>query len=270
MPSNTSSDYYFIHRDTGVTEPVIIEYGFLDSPLDDVEQLKNKYEEFAQAVVNAVIEYTTGIPIYSDNQYVVKSGDSLYLIANKFGTTVDAIMKLNNLTTNLLSIGQVLLIPQKETIETEEENVYTVVQGDSLYLIANKFGTTVDAIMKLNNLTTNLLSIGQVLLIPQKETIETEEENVYTVVQGDSLYSIAKKYNTTVDEIKSLNNMTNNLLNIGQRLNVPGQKDYIEYVVMPGDTLYKIAIQNNTTVDEIKRINDLSSNLLNIGQILKI
>ena len=69
-----------------------------------------------------------------------------------------------------------------------------------------------DKLKSLNNLTTNLLSIGQVLLIPNK---------TYIVKKGDSLWSIAKNNNTTVDKIKSLNNLSSNLLNIGQVLILP-------------------------------------------------
>mgnify|MGYP001655874941 CR=1 FL=1 len=99
--------------------------------------------------------------------------------------------------------------------EKEENTIsYTVQKGDSLYSIARKYSTTIDKIKDLNNLTTNLLSIGQVLLIPTDTNLET----TYTVQKGDSLYSIAKKYNTTVDRLKQLNNLSSNLLSIGQIL----------------------------------------------------
>ena len=68
--------------------------------------------------------------------------------------------------------------------------------------------------MKLNNLSSNLLSIGQVLKIP------TISSKTYTVQKGDSLYSIAKKFNTTVNEIKTKNNLTSNTLSIGQVLKI--------------------------------------------------
>ncbi|MBQ9853809.1 MAG: LysM peptidoglycan-binding domain-containing protein, partial [Bacilli bacterium] len=93
--------------------------------------------------------------------YVVKSGDSLYKIANKYGVSVDDIKKANNLSSNLLSIGQKLVIPEKDS-----GNVYVVKSGDSLYKIANKYGVSVDDIKKANNLSSNLLSIGQKLVIP--------------------------------------------------------------------------------------------------------
>ena len=143
----------------------------------------------------------------------------MYSIANKYDTTVDEIKKLNNLTSNTLNIGQVLKIPSEIT-EEGEYITYKVVSGDSLYSIAKKYNTTVDEIKALNNLSSNLLSIGQVLKIPS-ESLKEEEYLTYKVVSGDSLYSIAKKYNTTVDEIKALNNLTSNLLSIGQVLKIP-------------------------------------------------
>ncbi len=97
------------------------------------------------------------------NTYTVKSGDSLWSIANQFGVTVAALKDANSLTSNLLSIGQVLLIPSSNNITPVN---YTVKSGDSLWSIANRFNTTVDAIKSLNNLTTNLLSVGQILKIP--------------------------------------------------------------------------------------------------------
>lgn len=71
-------------------------------------------------------------------------------------------MTYNNLKTNLLSIGQVLRIP---STNSSNSNTYTVKSGDSLWSIANRYNTTVDAIKAKNNLTSNNLSIGQVLTI---------------------------------------------------------------------------------------------------------
>ena len=147
--------------------------------------------------------------------YKVVSGDSLYSIAKKYNTTVDKIKSLNNLESNILSIGQILKLPNDTN--TSSTKTYKVVSGDNLYSIAKKYNTTVDKIKSLNNLESNTLSIGQILKLPSN----TSSAKTYKVVSGDSLYSIAKKYNTTVDKIKSLNNLTSNLLNIGDELLVP-------------------------------------------------
>lgn len=264
LPSNTSKDYYFIHRDTGKTEPIIVEYGFLDNA-SDANRLKNNYKEYADAVVKAVASYI-GVPYISESTYIVKSGDSLYSIAKKYNTTVDEIKKLNNLTSNSLSIGQILNIPLSEVVLVNE---YIVKSGDSLYSIANKYNTMVNELKSLNNLSNNTLSIGQVLKLPKVDEIVTVNE--YIVKSGDSLYSIAKKYNTSVDELKSLNNLTSNMLSVGQKLNIPVIEEVSNvYTVKSGDNLYSIARKFNTTVNEIKSKNNLSSNTLSIGQKLII
>lgn len=274
LPSDTSKDYYFIHRNTGNLEPLIVEYGFIDNT-KDVEFLKENYEELAEAVISAVANYI-GVPYTPPedlitNTYVVQKGDTLYSIANKLGTTVSELKKENNLTTNTLQIGEVLRIPTKEIYE-EEENIYIVKKGDSLYSIANKYNTTVEELKRINNLTSNILSIGQVLKLPSDKAnnVEKEENTIsYTVQKGDSLYSIARKYDTTIDRIKDLNNLTTNLLSIGQVLLIPTDTNLeTTYTVKKGDSLYSIAKKYNTTVDRLKQLNNLTSNLLSIGQIL--
>ncbi len=95
--------------------------------------------------------------------YTVRSGDTLWLLANRYGTTVDAIKQANGLTSDNLSIGQVLRIPVSQSAGYF---LYTVRSGDTLWLLANRFGTTVDAIKNLNGLTSDALRIGQVLRIP--------------------------------------------------------------------------------------------------------
>lgn len=269
LPSNTSKDYYFIHRNTGKTQPVIVEYGFLDSTADDVNQLKNDYEKLAQAVVNAVAEYT-GIKT-GNNYYTVQKGDSLWSIAKKFNTTVNELKNINNLTSNTLSIGQTLVLPTKTATPTPSDtNTYIVKSGDSLYKIANQYNTTVNELKQLNNLSSNLLSIGQVLKIPTKTTTEPADNyTTYTVVKGDNLYAIARKFNTTQNDIMKLNNLSSNLLSIGQVLKIPTTSSNT-YAVQKGDSLYSIAKKFNTTVNGIKTKNNLTSNTLSIGQILKI
>ena len=272
LPSDTSKDYYFIHRNTGITQPVIVEYGFLDSTADDVSQLKNNYEDYAEAVVRALAQYTNTpykAPV-GGNYYTVVSGDSLWSIAKKFGTTVNELKELNNLTSNNLSIGQVLKIPG-EIEEEIQSGTYVVKSGDTLYSIANKFNTTVSELKSLNNLTSNTLSIGQNLKIPTSQNYIN-----YIVKSGDSLYSISRKYDTTVDEIKNLNNLTSNLLSIGQILKIPSANhidtdtNYIEYTVKSGDNLYSIARNYGITQSELMDYNNLTSNLLSVGQKLRI
>lgn len=96
-------------------------------------------------------------------EYIVQPGDSLWLIAQRYGTTVDAIRSLNGLTGTLIDVGQVLKIPSSNTRPYIE---YTVRPGDTLWLISRRYNTTVDDIKRLNGLTSDMLSIGQMLRIP--------------------------------------------------------------------------------------------------------
>ena len=98
LPSNPAKDYYYIMRDTPNNETVIVEYGFADSDGDDVSQLKNNWENLAEAVTKAIVEYAGGkyvAPIDS-NYYTVKSGDSLWSISKKFGVSVSELKEANN------------------------------------------------------------------------------------------------------------------------------------------------------------------------------
>ena len=164
--------------------------------------------------------------------YTVKKGDNLYSIARVYGVTPDLIMKDNSLSSTNLSVGQILRIRTLKdtgvveecfgedfTLPTSQNYInYTVKKGDSLYKIANNYNTSVSIIQSLNNLTNNNLSIGQVLKIPTTSSSSSTQE--YTVKKGDSLYQIAKRFNTTVDAIKRKNNLTSNTLSIGQKLKI--------------------------------------------------
>ncbi|MBQ3307223.1 MAG: LysM peptidoglycan-binding domain-containing protein [Bacilli bacterium] len=167
--------------------------------------------------------------------YTVVKGDTLYSIAKKYNTSVSAILDLNYLTSSNLSIGQVIRIPENYTPEDEiflpQYKNYIVQKGDTLYSIAKKFQISVDVLIKDNALTTTVLYPGEVLRIrtSSEEVLECFGEDyiipnnndnliTYTVQRGDSLYSIARKFNTSVDQIMKLNNLSSNLLSIGQVL----------------------------------------------------
>ena len=348
LPSDTSKDYYFMHRNTGDTESLIVEYGFIDDTPENAKFLNDNYKQLAEAVIKAVseykgIKYTSPFTSSTTTTYTVKKGDSLYSIATKYNTTVNNLKSLNNLTSNTLNIGQVLKIPTTTTVGptevsevityivksgdtlesiakayglTQEEIInlnnltsttlkqgqklrlpidtielpnesespttnqpdiatYTVKSGDSLYSIANKYGLTVSELKNLNNLTTNTLTIGQVLKIKPTATTQPTSTTTYTVKSGDTLYSIANKYNTNITTLKNLNNLTSNLLSIGQVIKVPSTTDgtttsNTTYTVKSGDTLYSIANKYGLTVSELKNLNNLTTNTLTIGQTLKI
>lgn len=213
LPEDPSKDYYYILRETKNTEPLLIEYGFIDNK-NDIQKLNNNLENYVEGVVEAIAQYTgyKYTPPKEENYYIVKSGDTLYKIANMYNLSVDELKELNSLTSNIISIGQKLLIEKNIKPNTI---VYTVQKGDSLWRIAKNFNTTVDDLIKLNNLSTINLQIGDKLLIP------IPINNIYTIKKGDTLWSIAKSNNTTVDIIKQLNSLTSNLLSVGDTLILP-------------------------------------------------
>ena len=271
LPSDSSKDYYYIIRNTPNNETLIVEYGFLDNDAD-AKRLKSNYRKYAEAVVRAVTLYGgyKYVPVSGSNYYVVKKGDSLWSIARANGLTVDELKSLNNLSSNVLHVGDTLLISSADsTGDDGNDNYYVVKSGDTLWSIARKYNLSVNELKTLNNLSSNALSVGQRLIVGK------ESSNDYVVSAGDTLWAIARKFNVSVDDIKALNNLSSNNLSIGMTLKIPlySNKQNEEtnvYVVKSGDSLWSIARMFNSTVDEIKSLNGLKSNVLRIGQRLVV
>lgn len=228
------------------------------------------------------------------NYYRVQSGDYLWLIGWRFETTVEAIMKANGLTNTYLYPGQVLRIPASTGFvrEIPQYANYTVKAGDTLYLIAQRFGVSVNDLMSASELKGTMIYPGQNLRIPLLP------QQRYTVQAGDTLYLLAQRYNTNIDLLKLVNNLTSPALWVGQVLfvpqgnsetpvpNPPENEEPIDipyggrwgdipanvtlYKVQPGDNLWSIANRFKTTIAAIKETNHLHSELLNINQPLFI
>ena len=230
-----------------------------------------------------------------DQTYTVKAGDTLYGISNQFGVSVTELAELNNADAASLQIGQILTIPSASGTNPNNMFMYTVKAGDTLYAIAQKYGTTVKAIQDLNYLKNTNLSVGQVIRIPEMYTPEDQmimpSYINYTVKPGDTLYSIARANNISVDTLIKDNGLTSNTLDVGKniRIRISDESmtdieecigpDYtppisttptITYTVKKGDSLYSIAKKYNTSVSTITNLNNLKSNNLSIGQQLKI
>ena len=195
LPSDPSKDYYYILRETGRTQPLLIEYGFIDSKGDDVNLLKNNITDLAEGTVKAVTEYI-GVPyvppkgdnVLPSDTYIVQKGDTLYSISRRFNISVDELKRINNLTSNTLSIGQVLYLNDNNI--PQEYDIYTVQKGDSLWKISQIFNIPVNELININNLGTNVLQIGQQIIVPKQniEIIPDNNQNMYIVKSGDTIF----------------------------------------------------------------------------------
>lgn len=169
---------------------------------------------------------------------------------------------------------------------------HEVKSGDSLWKIAVQYNTTVDRVKQLNNLTSEKITLKQVLIIEdqKKQAPVSTNTNTYVVQKGDSLTKIATKLKITVSQLKQWNNLKSDALFAGQSLNisktaaatavnvpavmkpatVPINNIGEKYTVAPGDTLGKIALKLNATVDNVKQWNGLTSDLIYVGQVLQV
>ncbi|WP_031513025.1 LysM peptidoglycan-binding domain-containing protein [Desulfofalx alkaliphila] len=167
--------------------------------------------------------------------YTVKPGDSLFFIARDFGTTINELKTANNLTGDEIWVGQELLIPSKGPVQPKPDESqlqnYTVVAGDSLFFIAQRFNTTVDLLININGLSDTTIYVGQQLKVPSRGSSNPPPQSegwdipagvaLYRVQSGDNLYSIARKYGSTVDAVLKTNKMKKDFITPGQPLFVP-------------------------------------------------
>ena len=287
------------------------------------------------------------------NSYTVVSGDSLYAIARKTGTSIQELLSLNGLNLNsIIHPGQVLALSSKsETTETKQEEstpkeekasaettesakqnstggTYTVVSGDGLYAIARKTGTSIDDLLSLNGLSLNsTIYPGQVLTlsassessaneettsieesssstqeIPSEESSASSEQpatgGTYTVVSGDGLYAIARKTGTSIEDLLSLNGLSlNSTIYPGQVLKLSANSEAATaeestestteetqeeattpeettpstnakmYYVHSGDSLYRIAHNHGISLTTLLEWNHLSvDSIIHPGQ----
>lgn len=216
----------------------------------------------------------------AEEYYLVEKGDTLYSISQKFNVPISRIKQLNNLQNNTLMIGQKIYLADINTNDNLQKHI--VQRGETLYSIAKKYNITLEKLKEQNNITDNILQIGQVLTISEPENDKNELEPnyslnpnnvqeeyiIYYVKRGDSLWKIATAYNITVPDLIEKNNLKNLTLQIGQKLLVPKPDEL--YIVQNGDTLWSISKKYGITVDELKEKNNLKQNLLSVGQALKV
>ena len=214
--------------------------------------------------------------------YTVKAGDTIFMLAMTYNTTVQAILAINpGLDPMNLRIGQIICIPEYVPPHTCPVGsfAYTIKAGDTLYMLAMTYNTTVQAILAINpGLDPNNLRIGQVICIPKSVTPPPCDGSYYIVRSGDTLYSIAIKYNTTVAKLMAANpGIDPNNLMVGQLICIPKDHPPILcpggtiYVVKANDSLVSILVRFNISIMDLMAGNpDINLDKLVVGQELCI
>jgi len=182
------------------------------------------------ALVLAVAAPVAASPEQQGTIHVVQAGEHLTMIANRYGTTPQAIASVNNLVNmNLLYVGQRLTIPGGGSSPTQGNTYYVVNRGDTLTAIAARYGTTTQALVGANGLASaNLIYVGQRLVIPGGSSAPAPSTpsgttGYYTVQVGDTVSSIAVRHGVTAWAIVNANHLANpNFIYVGQRLVIPG------------------------------------------------
>lgn len=159
-------------------------------------------------------------------QYTVQSGDTLFQMANRFGTSASLIIKHNGLESDVIWPDEVLWIPGPP-------RPYTVQAGDTLYQIAQNYGTTVNAIMTGNSLRSDALEVGQTLSID----VKGNERGQYVVMKGDTLSAIARNYGVSVQELRDFNDQYTDTIYVGEVLVIPNYQTFYNTLVSKGTSI---------------------------------
>ena len=227
----------------------------------------------------------TPYPLTEPIQYTIVAGDTLYSLAKRYGTTVQAIMAANGMMSYMIFAGEVIWIPASGTAGTGLL-VHIVQPGETLFSIAQRYNTTVWAIMAANGLSSSTIWAYRALFIP---SATTGTAVVHVVQPGQTLFTISQQYSTTVALIMAANGLTNYTIYVYQQLlippaNWPGWPPLVPggavvtpipvsggtYVVQPGDTLYSIARRYGVTVAALKAVNGLTSDFILAGVTLRL
>ncbi|MDR1487542.1 MAG: LysM peptidoglycan-binding domain-containing protein, partial [Deltaproteobacteria bacterium] len=245
------------------------------------------------------VEVSEGAPIY----HTVKKGETIGSIAASYRLSQDQLRSLNNLKSNTIRIGAKLRVGTGPAPPAQaSEAGYVVRKGDTVSTIAERFGIKSDDLRRLNNLASDKIKVGETLKIaqtPSASAASSKATAIYEVKSGDAVSTIAERFKMSSNDLRTLNNLKNNNLSIGQKLKVFDPKAQPDtaakpdpnvqiatdsapsrnessasddgfYQVVSGDTVSTIAERFRMKSDELRRINSLSSDALRVGQKLKV
>lgn len=168
-------------------------------------------------------------PTYNESRtHLVRQGETLYSISKQYGLSLSELRRLNNMSSNdILRYGEELIVNRNASSSVNSRSnggvvYHNVEKGETLYSLSKIYNTTVRNIQNWNDIRGTNISVGEKLIVSQNGTDANnyipESSNTHTVRKGETLYSISKRYGTSVSRLKSLNNITSNIIEIGQVL----------------------------------------------------
>ena len=215
-------------------------------------------------------------PVVYDT-YIVQTGDTLSGIARRFGTTMEDLKAANAIAdASRIIAGQVLLIP---TEADKPDELYEVQPGDTLFSIAAQFNTSIGILQQLNALGGETgIDVGQRIAVqsaatpPVADATESEppidepvvddgDYTIHVVERGDTLFDLSRLYNTTVAQLRSLNDLgAGTSLQVGQSIVAPAVDETVveRYIVQSGDSLYSIARRYDVDLQVLQMLNRLA------------
>ncbi|GAA3017869.1 LysM peptidoglycan-binding domain-containing protein [Tetragenococcus solitarius] len=239
--------------------------------------------------------------------YTVRSGDSVWLIANKHGITMNQLRSWNNIKNDFVYPGQKLTVKKGgNTNSTSNSNSsssakgsYTVKSGDSVWLIANKHGITMNQLRSWNNIKNDFVYPDQKLTVKKGSSSNSSSNSnssssakgSYTVKSGDSVWLIANKHGITMNQLRSWNNIKNDFVYPGQKLTVKkgsgssntgnssnnsgnngssSTSGSTSYTVKSGDSVWLIANKHGITMNQLRSWNNIKNDFVYPGQKLTV
>ncbi len=228
----------------------------------------------------------------------VKRRETLYSISRQYGVTIDEILHYNK-GLGQLKRGFILRIPQwdnkvknidgrtPETLKEEasQNGLYVVLPGETWYSISRRLGTTVEELNKLNPEIT-VLKPGQSIKVPEGTNMPKAESKAlpgnsydfHTIVSGETLYSLTRKYNISAETLIELNPELTESFRTGSIIRIPRQstsqnatKNYLVHIVKPGETLFSLTRAYNVNQDDLKKWNNfLEYRSVLVGDTLRL
>jgi len=267
---------------------------------------EEKKEFYASLDNQSPIEKTTtqNIQVNPDSwvYHRIRRGETLSLIASKYGVGISSLREWNDLSGNKIYAGRKLKIyTDKPSSYYADEDVsttrtslfrYKVKKGDTISELAEKFGVSSTLIRKWNKMSSNKLIAGKTIKIFTNEstslgdnTTKNSANVIYHKIQiGETIGQIAELYRVSSSSVRRWNNLSSNKIIAGKTLKIYSDSDVYDipekkssnekpgkiYTVRKGDSLYSIARQYNLSVARLKNINSLSDNKIVVGQVLKV